>query len=225
MAWTAASLFPQFNQVALSPRLTTPVREATQPRSTQPAPTTRPTATQTRQQLRSQTLNDPSLMGTGRLPTPAGATQVGSSIPVTGPSAIPSFLNNPAGILGNALFPYSDLLSQIMQPAGSALPPEVAAAYSNAANAAAARTQAQTQAIQASLSLPGQAANLNQRLSSMAPFSLAGLPTGLGYQDPTQALRNQIFQTNTAMLPTSGVNQLARTSAGGSGWFPSLPMV
>ena len=221
MAWTAASLFPQFNQVALPPRAVTPVREAAASRAPQTSVASPTARQQTRQQLRSQTLNDPSLMGTSRLPTPAGATQVGSSIPVTGPSVIPPFLRDPAGVLNNALNPYQDLLSRIMQPQ-STLPPEVAAAYSNAANAAAARSQAQTQAIRASLALPGQAANLSQRLSTF-PNSLAGLPTSLGYRDPAQTLRDQIFQTNALMLPNSGVNQLARASAGGSGWVPSLP--
>lgn len=142
---------------------------------------------------------------------------------------VPSFLANPQSILAqglggvNPFSPYSELLSRILSPQGTQIPPDVAAAYSNAANAAAARTAAQTQAINQALALPGQAANLGMRANALAPVSLAGLPTGLGYRDPTQALRDQIFQTNAAMLPGSGINQLASSAARGGGWVPALP--
>jgi len=186
-----------------------------------------------REKMRSQTLNDPSLMGNAASPTPQRATQVGSSIPVAslnqGGVNIPSFLSNPAAVLGNAMNPYANILSQIFgqpqpQPTATAIPQNVADAYSAAANAAAARQNAQAQAINVALSLPSTAINLGQREASMAPMSLAGLPTGLGYRDPLQSLRDRIFQTNAAMLPNSGINQLARASAGASGWAPSLPM-
>lgn len=249
MPWTAASLFPQFNQMLTPPR-TVQVdpgsAPATQPqragqtayagpggtKSLPKAPNAGNAGKGAKKALMSQVLNDPSLMGTGPTPKAPGMTQAGPSI-VNNPANlgtgsninIPPWLNNPQGILGQSLLPYSDLLNRILQPAApqQVIPPDVAAAYSNAANAAAQRAQAQTQAINAALALPSQAAALGMRAAALSPISLGGLPTGLGYRDPTQALRDQIFQTNAAMLPGSGINQLASSAARGGGWVPALP--
>jgi hypothetical protein len=232
MAWTAQSIMPGFGQVITQAAQLQRDSQTASANTKRDAMRGKIFAGQSKmgQKDASKQLNDPSLMGHAGTTPPPGTVQLGSSIPVAtlnqGGANIPAWLSNPAAVLGNAMNPYADLLSQIFspRPAQTALPQNVADAYSNAANAAAARQNAQAQAINVALSLPSTAINLGQREASMAPMSLAGLPTGLGYRDPLQSLRDRIFQTNAAMLPNSGINQLARSAAGASGWAPSLPM-
>lgn len=128
-----------------------------------------------------------------RAPNPARnqmRTQVGSSVPVptgsTNLTGLPAFLNNAgSAFLGNQM--YSDLISQILQSqsgGGAPIPPELAQAYANQANANTERLKLQNAATQAIQALPGQLAESRARESALAPWSLSGLPTGLGYRDP-----------------------------------------
>lgn len=124
-------------------------------------------------------------------------TQVGSSMPVpTGSSSMPAFLNNPSGFLGNQFLPYADLISRILTPqAAPSLPPALAQAYANQALANTERLEMQNAATRAQAALPRRINELQSRESMMrsAPWSLSGLPTGLGYQDPLRALQDNTF--------------------------------
>lgn len=168
-----------------------------------------------REELRSRMINDPSLMGsTGAAPRP-GFQQVGSSVPVPGGSSKPNFLNNPSAVLNEALIPYEELLSRIFAPpaATNTIPPVLARAYAAQANANTARINQQIAAQQAVAQLPARLAEARAREQAMAPWSLAGLPTGLGYQDPASAARNNSFDIQAMMLNP-------RTS----GWTPAFPL-
>lgn len=189
MAWTASSIAPPVN---LTP------------------------AQRKREELRSRTLNDPSLGGFGPT-TRSGLQQVGSSINVPGGSSKPSFLSDPSSVLSNALIPYEELLSRIFAPPASTniIPPELARAYTAQANANAARTNQQIAAMQAAAQLPARLADARAREHALAPWSLAGLPTGLSYQDPLslRTARDNSFDIQAMMLPRSY-----------SGWTPAFPM-
>lgn len=128
---------------------------------------------------------------------------------------MPSFLQNPSGVLNNALFPYEELLARIFAPPASAsptLPPALAQAYAAQANANAARIQQQVAASRAAASLPAQLADSRAREREMSGWSLYGLPTGLSYQDPLRSAQNTSFNIQAAMLPRT------------SGWTPTYPL-
>jgi hypothetical protein len=106
----------------------------------------------------------------------------------------PSFLNNPEAFLGGQqmMQPYAELLSRILQPQASpSVPPVLAEALANQAKANAERLQMQNDATRAAMELPGQITASRQREAVLAPWSLSGLPTGLGYQPPPSLLDQQ----------------------------------
>ena len=130
----------------------------------------------------------------GNAPTPG--QQVGSSMPNVGSSSQPAFLDNPAAFLGGQMFPYEDLLARILgqgsQPSSN-IPPELAQAYAAQANAQAERLQLQNAATKAFQDLPNQIAQSQAREAAVMPWSLSGLPTGLGYRDPLTAMQDNTF--------------------------------
>lgn len=185
---------------------------------------------ETRNKVKNQVLNT----GFARTTNPVSAASMpaaqSASADSISNSGIPAWLQNPESILGSALTPYADILSRIFAPTsasgvGMAIPPDLARAYSDAAAAQAARTRAQTSALQNVLSLPGQISDANSRARDLVSSgqSLYGLPTGLGYIDPAARWRNQAFDLQTQLLPGSTMGRLAQASATGSGWLPALP--
>lgn len=200
MAWTASSILGPVAAAATAPPINLPQTPAQR----------------RREELRSQTLNDPSLGGFG--PTSrSGLQQVGSSVNVPGGSSKPSFLQDPASVLNDAMLPYEELLSRIFAPSAptNSIPPALARAYAAQANANAARTNQQVAAMQATAQLPARLADARARENALAPWSLSGLPTGLSYQDPMSlsTARNNSFDIQAMMLPRSY-----------SGWTPTFPM-
>lgn len=220
MAWTALSLAPKFNP-ATAPANRTALRNQMLSTGGPLLPSQGGSGSP---DARSGRLNDKSLGGSGSFITdgrqPLASFRAGMS------SSMPGFLQDPAGVLGDAMVPYADLISRILTPpaaTGTSMPSALAQAYANAANAAAERTKQQTAAIQAANRLPSQIADAEMRASSILGNSLYGLPTGLGYRDPFTLAQNNLFNLRASALPGSTLGNLATTSAQGSGWLPVLP--
>lgn len=144
----------------------------------------------------------------------ASMTQVGSSVPVSGSSSQPTFLNNPAAFLSSQLNPYADLISRILTPqAAPGLPPALAQAYANQAKANTERLEMQNAAARAQASLPDQIRAAQSRQAAIMPWSLSGLPTGLGYQDPMTALQDNTFSLRAQALRAPAISPI------NSGWL------
>jgi len=154
---------------------------------------------------------NPRVQNPGRAPT---MTQIGSSVPVSGSSSQPTFLNNPAAFLSSQLNPYADLISRILTPQASpSLPPALAQAYANQALANTERLELQNAATKAAQELPGQIQASQARQAAMLPWSLSGLPTGLGYRDPLTPFQDNTFSLRAQAFGAPAISPI------NSGWL------
>lgn len=150
----------------------------------------------------------------GRPQTRSGMTPMGSIANPTGSSSAPPFLNNPTAFLGTQFLPYADLISRILTPQASpSIPPALAQAYANQAMANTERLEMQNAATRAAQALPGQIQASRAQENVLSPWSLYGLPTSLGYQDPMAQARANTFNLQARQFGAPAISPI------NSGWL------
>lgn len=150
----------------------------------------------------------------GAPPSRPGLTALGSIANPTGSSSAPAFLNNPTAFLGTQFLPYADLISRILTPQASpAIPPALAEAYAAQAQANTERLTMQNAATRAVQELPGQIQASRMQENVLAPWSLYGMPTSLGYQDPMAQARANTFNLQARQFGAPAISPI------NSGWL------